>query len=364
MRPGIGPIYRSGKGQYGIDTCEPQLRAIAEGKIQFHALSKGNYPGKPMKPSMLPGVASIGFWDAVGPQDWGLQAHRNEGLEIGFLETGGMAFVVDRKQFDLRPGTVTITRPWQVHKLGAPNIGQGRLHWVILDVGVRRPNQEWCWPDWVSLTHRDRLELTRKLRLSERPVWTATGDVAQVFRGLARCILNWDRPHSVSRLTTQLNQLLLGILDLLTEQPMEEQPHLTSRRHTVELFLRDLAENPTSSRETWTLDQMARQCGMGVTAFSKYCHELVNSGGVEYLNHCRLERAARQLRTQPERPVTQIAFENGFNSSQYFATAFKSRFHTTPRAYREAVPPAHQTAAGQAKAPGLPSSMSPPRQRA
>ena len=41
---------------------------------------------------------------------------------------------------------------------------------------------------------------------------------------------------------------------------------------------------------------MASHCGMGVTAFSKYCRELVNTGPMEFLNHCRLERAAQQLR--------------------------------------------------------------------
>lgn len=35
------------------------------------------------------------------------------------------------------------------------------------------------------------------------------------------------------------------------------------------------------------------------------------------------------------RSVTEIALENGFNSSQYFATQFRRRFYQTPRAYRE-----------------------------
>ncbi len=71
-------------------------------------------------------------------------------------------------------------------------------------------------------------------------------------------------------------------------------------------------------------------CNLGVTAFSKYCRELVNTGPMEYLNQCRLERAALQLRTRPELSVTEIAFANGFNSSQYFATRFRRHFHVSP----------------------------------
>ena len=329
-QPLLKAIYQTRRKPYEIDTCEPQVRAVQEGKIKLHALTKGHYPGSKFSSDILPGLNSIGFWDGAGPQDWGLDEHRNEGVEIVFLETGRMAFTVDQRSFDLAPGSLTITRPWQLHKLGNPNIGPGRLHWLIVDVGVRRPNQEWQWPDWLVLTKPDLAELTRKLRHNETPVWKSTADIAQGFQKIAQCILDWNQPHSVSRMIAKLNQLFVGILDALTAQQLVENPDLTSRRRTVELFLRDLAENPVSGRELWTLGQMAQQCGMGVTAFSKYARELVNVGPMEYLNQCRLDHAAQQLREKPDLSVTDIAFANGFNSSQYFATCFRRRFKLTP----------------------------------
>jgi len=306
------------------------VRAVQEGKIKLHALTKGHYPGAKLSGEILPGLNSIGFWDGAGAQDWGLDEHRNEGVEIVFLETGKMGFTVDKRQFDLAPGSLTITRPWQLHKLGNPNIGPGRLHWLILDVGVRRPNQEWRWPNWLMLMPQDLAELTRKLRHNETPVWKSTPEIAQVFQRISQCILDWNQPFVVSRMMSTVNQLLIAILGALTAQQTGENPELTSRRRTVELFLKDLAENPASIQELWTLDQMAKQCGMGVTAFSKYTHELVNTGPMEFLNQCRLDWAARQLREQPALSVTDVAFANGFNSSQYFATCFRRRFKMTP----------------------------------
>jgi AraC family L-rhamnose operon regulatory protein RhaS len=79
---------------------------------------------------------------------------------------------------------------------------------------------------------------------------------------------------------------------------------------------------------------MARHCGMGITAFSQYARELVNSGPVAYLNHCRLDHAARILRQHPQRSVTSVAMECGFNSSQYFATCFRRRHRMPPQACR------------------------------
>jgi AraC-like DNA-binding protein len=334
MPTSAAPIYRSRKSRFAIDSCAPQSAAARGGKIKLQALSKGHYPGTLLQPDQLPGITSIGFWDGSGAQDWGLEAHRNEGVEICFMETGVMAFSVEAKDFKLRSGHFTITRPWQLHKLGAPNIGPGKLHWLILDVGVRRPNQDWRWPRWLTLTAADQAELTRKLRHNENPVWEASPEIAAAFRGLSNGVMKWTQPHVESRMLTLLNQLLLGILTALTEQQTHQNPELTSRRRTVDLFLRDLAANSQNCREPWTLDKMAGHCGMGITAFSKYCRELVNNGPVEYLNQCRLNRAARQLKENLALPVTEIAFQNGFNSSQYFATLFRRRFHKTPRAYR------------------------------
>ena len=335
MPTSVTPIYRGRKSRFEIDSCAPQFAAVRGGKIRLHALTKGHYPGILLDPSQLPGLTSIGFWNGSDAQDWGLEEHRNEGIEITFLETGAMVFSVEAKRFELRSGHFTITRPWQLHKLGAPNIGPGKLHWLILDVGVRRPSQEWRWPNWLTLTKSDKAELTRKLRHNEHAVWNSSPEIVAAFRGLSDCVIKWNKPHIESRMITLLNQLLLGILTALTEQQTHQNPGLTSRRRTVELFLRDLAKNNASSREPWTLEAMAAHCGMGITAFSKYCRDLVNNGPVEYLNLCRLTRAAHQLREQTTVPVTEIAFQNGFNSSQYFATAFRRRFGLTPRLYRE-----------------------------
>jgi AraC family L-rhamnose operon regulatory protein RhaS len=137
-----------------------------------------------------------------------------------------------------------------------------------------------------------------------------------------------------SRLAVAVNRLLVELLDVLAAQPCGESPGLASRRRTVELFLNDLAENPASSAEPWTLETMAAHCGMGVTSMAKYCRELVNSGPVAYLNLCRLEHAAARLRERPDFSVTEVAMWAGFNSSQYFATLFRKRYRTTPLRYR------------------------------
>ena len=79
---------------------------------------------------------------------------------------------------------------------------------------------------------------------------------------------------------------------------------------------------------------MAEHCGMKVTAFTKYCRKITNTSPAKCLARCRLGRAAHLLKAEPQLTITQIAFECGFSSSQYFAVEFRKRYKCTPGAYR------------------------------
>ncbi len=334
----VTPIYQAhynDRKEHDSDRSNFHPQALIIGKIHIHALTTGQYLGTPVPKNILPGVSTVGFWNATGSQKWGLDAHRNEGIKIMFLETGHMPFVAGQRKFDLRAGNYTVILPGQMHQLGRPNIEAGKLHWLILDVSANQPLQQWRWPEWVMLTKNDLAELIVKLHHNKNPIWDSTPIIQKAFHDLAQCVLDWNKPHMVSSLIININQLLIGILKALTSQQLSENKELISRRRAVELFIEELKQSHLDLGELWTLERMAAHCRVGETTFSKYCREFVNANPIEFLNQCRLDRAARQLLEEPKLSITQIALSNGFNSSQYFATAFKERFHKTPRAYRK-----------------------------
>ena len=313
----------------------------------FRALSHGHYPGTLIPESVLPGISSMGYFDVRADQDWGIGDHRNEGIEICLQETGRSTLIVDGLRHELVPGTLSVTRPWQLHRLGDPHLGPGRIHWIIIDVGVRRPNQPWKWPAWCILSDTDLRELTKALGGNEHPVWAAGREIPRIFHCLGEWVSDDQPQRHASRILVALNQLCVALLELLRRQQIEIDPELTSRRRTVELFLRELGRNPRMQRAPWTLGDMAGHCGMGRTAFANYCHELTNSTPVEFLNRCRLEQAARRLRDEPAVPVTTIALECGFSSLQYFSRKFSATYGRAPGAWRTLVSN-HPVPAGQA----------------
>jgi AraC-like DNA-binding protein len=328
------PIYRNAEQKAQADACVPLVDAVKRGEVRLEALVHGHYPGRPLPAGALPGMQTVGYWDAQDSQNWGLPWHRNEGIELTFLESGKIAFSAEERDYELLPGDLTVTRPWQSHRLGRPNIGAGRLHWMIIDVRVRRPNQAWRWPSWLMLSRHDLSELTDILQHNEQPVWKASADVRRCFQKVA-CAVESDREgSSISRLTVRINELFILLLDMFRGQEIRLNPSLSSSRRTVELFLADLSAHKEHVSMEWTVAEMADSCGLGVTQFIHHVRALTNLTPIKYLKLRRLDMAAELLRARPGHSVTDVSHDCGFSSSQYFATAFHQRFGCSPRNFR------------------------------
>ncbi len=332
------PIYTNHEGIYLADKCLPLIRGVQAGEVRLKALVRDHYPGRKLSRGALPRVKTVGYWDAEREQSWGLERHRDEGIELTWLESGAIDFSVDDLDYQLKPDDLTVTRPWQRHRVGNPNVAAGRLHWLILDVGIRRPHQPWRWPSWLVLTPADRDELTNMLRHNEQPVWHATPEIRGCFQRIAKAVETDRDGSNISRLTVLLNELFLSVLEMFRRHHVPLQESLSQTQRTVELFLVDLRENRQLLAEEWTLRRMARACGLGVTQFVRYCRQLTNMTPVQYLKHFRLAAAASLLIAQPELSVKQVAVACGFSSAQYFATVFRCHFGSCPRDFRAETP--------------------------
>lgn len=325
---------RSRLARVEIDSCAAQKEAIRAGKIRFYGLTHGHYPGTELPPELLPGLRNLGFWDAVGQQDWRMEPHLNDGLEIVFLETGRMDFSVGRTAAPLLPGMLTVTLPWQMHCHGPSHVGPGRLHWMILDIGALTADETWQWPDFMMLTHEDLVKLEALLRDVTVPVFPALPEIAESFRKLADCLTASDPAERASQIAVSINQILVGLLAAVRSEEIKTAPPDTGAEQAVHAFLERLHMDPSLLGEPWSLETMARKCGVGCTSLAKHCKQLTNTSPMDYLNRCRLEWAARELLRHPEKTITDIAFLAGFASSPYFSTQFHRRYSMSPRNYR------------------------------
>ena len=326
----ISPFKENGV-EYHADTCIPLVEAVGRNKLKFNALARHTYPGNRLTQDTI-GLNSIGYWDANEPQDWGLDWHRNEGIEIHFLESGSMPYSQENQTLELLPNNLTITRPWEVHKVGGPVIGMGKFYWIILDLNVRRPHQNWSWPDWIILAPKDLEKLTNILRQNEKFCWKADKRILDCFQRIGKAVDSDNQGSNASKIRLLVNNLLLFILDLVAVEEVQLNEKLMDSSRSVQLFLKELNVNLS---ENWTVEKMAKSSGVGLTRFTFHCRQLTNLTPMKYLMLKRLEMSKQLLLDHPEMNISDVAYQCGFSTSQYFATMFKKQEKCTPVAYRK-----------------------------
>lgn len=86
----------------------------------------------------------------------------------------------------------------------------------------------------------------------------------------------------------------------------------------------------TLEGDSVTLEEIARQAGMSVSAMQRLFRAAKGLSVFEYIRLRRLERARTALERQ-EMSVTEAAYLAGYGSPANFATAFKRQFGLTPR---------------------------------
>ncbi|MDC7235096.1 MAG: helix-turn-helix transcriptional regulator [Spirochaetales bacterium] len=325
-------VFNDLKSKIYPDSCIPLKEAAELGDIDLIAIGRGNYPGEKLRENDLKGIRSIGFWNARKEQKFGLPTHQNEGIEFTLCEAGHVSFNCEGKQKELGSSMMAITRPWQPHQLGDPHIEICSLHWLILDVGVRRPHQGWNWPEWIILNEEDLSFLTRILRENEAPVWQAKPETAAIFKKITSEIRNYGNPGSSSSIKLLINELLLNIFLTLQAQKPRLDTELISNERNVRLFLKEL-EKLLSYQ--WTSESMADYCHLKSTRFIHYCKKLTNMSPIQYLQFLRIQEAKKQLQST-DSSITDIAFDCGFSSSQYFNRIFRKYTDMSPRDYRNA----------------------------
>lgn len=275
------------------------LRTPKKGDIVvWRGFKRGLYPGDEADFAELEGIRLCAYWDAKSNQSWRLPFHRNEGLEIGFVSNGSVDFSADKaenKFTTLTSEHITVTKPWQEHAIGNPVLTSSKMLFLIIDFGIRRPNQDWEWPNWVILSDSDKREFSQYVQNTNLTIFKSTGELRAIFREIFSIIDENKIRESISMLSILFNRILLELLSIFrgdSNDYSKDSPNI----NVVKCFLQQLE---TYCHENWTLAAMAEDCGLKTTRFTYYCKLLANSTPMNLLNLARLNRAKKIIEQSP-----------------------------------------------------------------
>lgn len=262
----------------------------------------------------LPGALQLGRYNQSAAHA-GLEDHRHEGaIEICLLLRGRQTYVVNGRAFEMKGGDVFLTFPGEVHSTGRRPQEKGVLYWLIL--GLPRPGGALPGPGGVALA--------RALRRLPRRHFPGDLRLREHCDAIMRLQLGPDRPLRATATWHHVEGFLLRVIELAHGAGTERRPGW------LQPILNHIEANLD---QPLTLPSLAKRAGLSLPRFKarfKMDHGVPPG---EYVLRSRVARA-RHLLQETRIPITQIAHELGFSSSQYFATVIKRYTRLTPGALR------------------------------
>jgi AraC family L-rhamnose operon regulatory protein RhaS len=259
-----------------------------------------------------------------------LAPHKNQGMELTYVEKGVMEWMVEGRPEKVEAGSVFYTLPWQVHGSLQPKEPEN-LVWHILfhlDKDYSTPHTHFQFRKNLGFTREESKLLSTTLAASTQHCFQATTIIRSLMPALVAELQSTRELRDVLAITL-LRALLVEFKRIVNSEAADIATYTRSERRVQELITL-LSSN---CGQQWTLAMMAAHCGIRRTQLCKIFHKLTGSTPMEFLSRIRIEHAKTLLR-RSETKIIDIAFECGFSSSQYFANNFKHATGVTPSVYR------------------------------
>lgn len=258
-----------------------------------------------------------------------LPTHRDEGLEIIYLEKGSLNWQVEGRGEQVTAGSVYFSLPWESHG-SADEYEPGHYwHWVHFRLRGRadRPRERFGFHRDFGLSTAEARELSERLVAHPRRAVPATTRMKWLLPTLVEELTRPDggQPAYLGALARLVLLEMRRCLEL-SPPPGRAQ----GSRGRVTALVAALGERCV---EPWTIEALAAECGLARARFAVLCQEITGDSPVTLVNRLRVERAKRALR-ETTAPVTAIAYDSGFSSSQYFARVFRRFTGLDARTYR------------------------------
>lgn len=242
--------------------------------------------------------------------------HHGPAYELCLIRHGSVNWWVGDEQVTVSPGQLYLTRPRELHGAQRAVMDPCELYWIGFVLDRRRGS--------LGLSPREARSLDDGFATMKSRVAPASGDMADHYEGILAAIEAGD-VRAAARIRSHLLLLLeAAILAYASAAEPDCSPRIAAARE----WLAANAHDPSCS-----IAEAAARTGLAASRFRSVFAAETGFSPQEYLLRQRIDRAKRML-SETDAPIIEIALSSGFNSSQYFATAFKRAVGVTPRAWR------------------------------
>lgn len=250
-----------------------------------------------------------------------LDDHIHAGLmEICYLKSGQMVFTVDGRDYVCRGNQIFITWPDELHSSGRHPQGRGWLYWMQ----IRLPKR---FRSFLGQSSATATPLIDALRSMPHRHFHGRHELASFYDDILGTLRHRDRLLFETTLANAVTRWLLMVIEC-SRHPVDRKlsPPMQAILKHIDRHL----------CETISLDDLADVASLSTSRMKARFRLELGIAPREYILRQRVNRATELLRDR-RRSITDIAYDLGFSSSQYFATVFKRFTQRRPRDYLSAL---------------------------
>ncbi len=248
------------------------------------------------------------------------EAHSHDAYEIYYLVFGNRRFFINDSIYYIKPGDLVLIPKGEIHRTSFDSDATHERVYVYFSEGYLA--------DLVNrYGRRTVLECFAASHVSVPS--NRRGYLEDLFARMENEYEHGDR-FSDLILRNCLTELLAFILRCREYQDQAGEA-ITGGDARMQEAARYIARE---FRHELTLDSVAAVMGLSPPYFSRKFKESTGFGFKEYLVHVRI-RNATALLLETQKPVSQIAYDCGFNNGNYFGDVFARLKGVSPSRYRK-----------------------------
>ncbi|MCR4591493.1 MAG: AraC family transcriptional regulator [Lachnospiraceae bacterium] len=255
--------------------------------------------------------------------------HWHDELEIVVILSGEVNVFFAGCELNLKAGEGYFANSGVLHSAGLKS-KTGHQHAMVFNPHVIAAHDDIIWNSYVSpiLSHENLpfIKLTpvvpwqnEILSLSEK-AWFAGAHEKRDYALTVRSSLSL------------IVSLMTHNIDSETEYPF------TSKVQKDELRIKKtLHYIETYFREQITINDIADSAEISVSTLLRLYHDILHTTPIQYVLKYRLEQIKKELRTEPDLSIAEIAYSCGFNDISYFNRCFLKVCNETPSEFRKKI---------------------------
>ena len=280
----------------------------SEDETQYDIPSRGR--------CLLPEVPSLGWCKSQQALIGGERPRGVPSYEIGYVDKGSIEWWFGGGLYEIGPGSLFVTKPGELQGGVNTLIHPCERYWLRFNFPPEG--------DLPSVPAASAEALKHLFETMQHRYFPGSAELRTYFE---RLLEEHRQPgtFSLTMARAALSQIIVATArNYQLRGTVGYSPEIA--RAVSWISAHDLRE--------CAVEDVAKVAGLSVGYFHERFLQEVNYTPNEYLNRRRVYLAKLEL-LGSTKPITEVAFDVGFSSSQYFATVFKKFVGVTPAEYRK-----------------------------